>query len=134
LQSKKEEMAMNRFLLRALALGALVLIALGPVSPHQGNHTQRFPQFENADVKVWKSTVMPNNPLAMHRHEHGRVIIALSGGTMKIVEQNGSSETHTWETGKAYWLPANPPGEMHSDLNGGDKPIEVMVVELKHDK
>lgn len=77
---------------------------------------------------------MPNTPLAMHRHEHGRVIIALSGGTMKIVELNGSSETHNWETGKAYWLPANSPGEMHSDVNAGDKPIEVMVVELKHDK
>ncbi|MGA2428294.1 MAG: hypothetical protein ABSH13_07320 [Candidatus Acidiferrum sp.] len=125
---------MNRFLLRALALGALVLIAIVPVSPQQGNQTQRFPQFENEDVKVWKSTVMPNNPLAMHRHEHGRVIIALSGGTMKIVEQNGSSETHNRETGKAYWLPANPPGEMHSDVNAGDKPIEVMVVELKRDK
>jgi hypothetical protein len=131
---KKQEIPMNRFLLRALALGALVLIAIVPVSPQQGNQTQRFPQFENEDVKVWKSTVMPNNPLAMHRHEHGRVIIALSGGTMKIVEQNGSSETHNRETGKAYWLPANPPGEMHSDVNAGDKPIEVMVVELKRDK
>ena len=125
---------MNRFLLRALTLGALVLIAVCPGSPQQGNQTQRFPQLENDDVKVWKSTVMPNTPPAMHRHEHGRVIIALSGGTMKIVEQNGSSETHNWETGKAYWLPANPPGEMHSDVNAGDKPIEVMVVELKHDK
>jgi quercetin dioxygenase-like cupin family protein len=134
LDVEKQEMSMNRFLLRALTLGALVLIAVCPVSPQQGNQTQRFPQLENDDVKVWKSTVMPNTPLAMHRHEHGRVIIALSRGTMKIVEQNGSSETHNWETGKAYWLPANPPGEMHSDVNAGDKPIEVMVVELKHDK
>jgi len=125
---------MNRFLLRASALGAMVLTAFCAGSSQQGNQTQRFPQFENDEVKVWKSTVMPNTPLAMHRHEHGRVIIALSGGTMKIVEQNGASESHNWETGKAYWLPANLPGEMHSDVNAGDKPIEVMVVELKHDK
>ena len=125
---------MNRFLLRASALGAMVLTAFCAGSSQQGNQTQRFPQFENDEVKVWKSTVMPNTPLAMHRHEHGRVIIALSGGTMKIVEQNGASESHNWETGKAYWLPANPPGEMRSDVNAGDKPIEVMVVELKHDK
>ena len=125
---------MNRFLLRASALGAMVLTAFCAGSSQQGNQTQRFPQFENDEVKVWKSTVMPNTPLAMHRHEHGRVIIALSGGTMKIVEQNGASESHNWETGKAYWLPANPPGEMHSDVNAGDKPIEVMVVELKHDE
>jgi beta-alanine degradation protein BauB len=132
--SKKQETPMNRFLLRAPALGAMVLTAFCAASSQQGNQTQRFPQFENDEVKVWKSTVMPNTPLAMHRHEHGRVIIALSGGTMKIVEQNGASESHNWETGKAYWLPANPPGEMHSDVNAGDKPIEVMVVELKHDE
>ncbi len=95
--------------------------------------TQRIPQFENDDVKVWKSVVVPNAPLTMHRHEHGRVIIALQGGTMKIVEQNGASEQHVWETGKAYWLPANAPGTMHADVNAGDKPIEVMVVELKKD-
>ena len=51
--------------------------------------TQRVAQFENEDVKVWKSLVLPNQPLTMHRHDHPRVIIALKGGTMKIVEQDG---------------------------------------------
>ena len=111
-----------------------ISIAASVVNPQQGNQTQRYPQFENDEVKVWKSVVMPNTPLAMHRHEHGRVIIALAGGTMKIVESRGGQETHEWETGKAYWLPKNAPGEMHSDVNAGDKPIEVMVVELKNDK
>jgi hypothetical protein len=31
-------------------------------------------------VKVWKSVVLPNQPLTMHRHDHPRVIIALKGG------------------------------------------------------
>lgn len=103
-------------------------------SQPSAQQTQRFPQFENDNVKVWKSVVMPNAPLAMHRHDHPRVIIALSGGTMDIVEQNGRTEKHVWETGKAYWLPANPPNTMHADVNTGDKPIEVMVVELEHEK
>ena len=96
--------------------------------------TQRIPQLENEDVKVWKSVVLPNQPLVMHRHNHPRVIIALQGGTMKIVEQGGASEEHLWETGKAYWLPANAPGTQHADVNAGDKPIEVMVVELEKEK
>jgi beta-alanine degradation protein BauB len=96
--------------------------------------TQRFPQFENEDVRVWKSVILPGAPLPMHRHDHPRVIIALSGGTMKIVDQTGAAETHVWETGKAYWLPANPPNTLHQDVNAGDKPIEVMVVELTHEK
>jgi beta-alanine degradation protein BauB len=97
-------------------------------------HTQtgRQAQFENPEVKVWKSTVLPNDPLPLHRHEHPRVIIALSGGTMKILEESGQSETHVWQTGHAYWLPANPPGTRHQDVNIGDQPIEVMVVELQN--
>jgi hypothetical protein len=62
--------------------------------------TQRIPQFENEHVKVWRSVISPNVPLPLHRHEHGRVIIALQGGTMKIEEQTGASETQVWETGK----------------------------------
>jgi beta-alanine degradation protein BauB len=96
--------------------------------------THRVAQFENEEVKVWKTVVMPNAPLAMHRHDHPRVIIALTGGTMKIVEENGATETHAWHTGKAYWLPANPPNSLHADVNAGDAPIVVMVVELKHEK
>lgn len=115
---------------------ASLFIGSGVVTRSQNTVTQteRIPQFENEDVKVWKSVVMPNAPLTMHRHEHPRVIIALRGGTMKIVEQNGASEQHVWDTAKAYWLPANPPNTMHADVNAGDKPIEVMVVELKHEK
>ena len=53
---------------------------------------------------------------------------------MKIEDQSGTSETHVWETGKAYWLPANPPNTLHRDVNMGDRPIEVMVLELEDDK
>jgi beta-alanine degradation protein BauB len=115
-------------------VAASLSLAAAVVNPQQGNQTQRYPQFENTEVKVWKSVVMPNAPLTMHRHDHPRVIIALSGGTMKIVDQHGKSEAHVWETGKAYWLPANPPGTMHADVNAGDKPIEVMVVELEKEQ
>ncbi|MBB5344211.1 cupin domain-containing protein [Tunturibacter empetritectus] len=96
--------------------------------------TKRFPQFENPDVKVWKTIVMPNQPLAMHHHDHPRVIIALTGGNMNIVDPSGNIEPHVWETGKAYWLPAMAPNTLHSDINAGDKPMEVMVVELEKEK
>jgi hypothetical protein len=73
-------------------------------------------------------------PLPLHRHEHPRVIIALRGGSMKILEETGKSELHEWQTGKAYWLDANVPGTRHQDINVGDTPIEVMVVELQNEK
>ena len=92
--------------------------------------TRRFPQFENESVRVWKSVIAPHQPLSLHRHENGRVIVALTGGTLKIVKESGESKTVVWETGKAYWLTADPPGEKHGDLNEGKEPIEVMVVEM----
>ena len=54
-----------------------------------------------------------------------------TGGTMKIEDQSGTSETHVWETRKAYCLPANPPNTLHRDVNMGGRPIEVMVLELE---
>jgi len=124
---------------RRVGLNAVVIIAILSAasavwSSDQASSTQRVPQFENSHVKVWRSTIVPNTPLPLHRHDHGRVIIALQGGTMKIEDQSGASETHVWETGKAYWLPANPPRTMHRDVNVGDHPIEVMVVEVEDDK
>jgi hypothetical protein len=118
------------------AVALVVMLSTVGVMRSQQNapQTQRYPQFENEDVNVWKSVIVPNAPLTLHRHDHPRVIIALSGGTMNIVEQNGHTERHVWETGKAYWLPANPPNTMHADVNAGDKSIEVIVVELKHEK
>lgn len=124
---------MLKLVVRTFLVAALFLLPSAALTP-QTTQTQRIPQFENDDVKVWKSVVLPNAPLAMHRHEHPRVIIALAGGTMKIVEQSGPTETHLWESGKAYWLPANPPGTLHADVNASENPIEVIVVELKKEQ
>jgi hypothetical protein len=60
--------------------------------------------------------------------------VALHGGTMKILEETGKSETQVWQTGKAYWLDANAPGTHHQDINVSDQPIEVMVVELQREQ
>ena len=110
----------------------LVVLALGSslARPQPRMSTVRTPQFENDSVRVWKSTIAPGQPLTLHRHESGRVIVALTSGTLRIVKESGESRTVTWERGNAYWLPADPPGEKHGDLNEGKEPIEVMVVEL----
>ena len=113
---------------------AIILFTGGAMASQQLSQTRRIPQFENDEVRVWKSIILPNQPLSMHRHDHPRVIVALAGGTLKVVKQSGESSLMTWETGKAYWLGADPPGELHADLNEADKSIEVIVVELKKAK
>ena len=114
---------------------ALVFVAGGVVGALQqqaATGTRREPQFENSEVRVWKSIIMPNQPLALHRHDHGRTIVALKGGTLDVVDAAGKTlKQMTWETGKAYWLDVDPPGQQHGDLNRTTQPIEVIVVEGK---
>jgi hypothetical protein len=98
----------------------------------QASGTRREPQFENGNVRVWKSIIMPNQPLALHRHDFGRTIVALKGGTLDVVDKDGKTlKQMTWETGKAYWLDADPANEQHGDMNRTKEPIEVIVVEMR---
>jgi hypothetical protein len=122
---------MMRTMRIALLAGLAATTALLGQTPGGPTATARIPQFENDQVKVWKSVIVPNGPLTAHRHEHGRTIVALVGGDLKIVKDSGQTTVAHWETGHAYWLPPDPPGEMHKDVNDTGKTIEVMVVEMK---
>lgn len=114
-----------------LAIGIATGAAAGALGQGQ-SQTRREPQFENEHVRVWKSTIMPNQPLTLHRHDHGRTIVALRGGTLDVIDGSGRTIAQmTWETGKAYWLDVDPAGEQHGDLNRGSAPIEVMVIEMR---
>lgn len=115
-----------------LVLFGLVFVAgVGLGAGQQSATTRREPQFDNAHVRVWKSIILPNQPLSLHRHDHGRTIVALKGGTLDIVDAQGkTTKQMTWESGKAYWLDVDPPGQQHGDLNRGTAPIEVIVVEM----
>jgi quercetin dioxygenase-like cupin family protein len=117
----------------SLVLGTVFVAGVGAGAlQQQASTTRREPQFENEHVQVWKSIIMPNQPLALHRHDLGRTIVALKGGTLDIVGDKGQTlKQMTWETGKAYWLGADPPGEQHGDMNRGKEPIEVIVVQMK---
>ena len=98
----------------------------------QQAQTRREPQFENEHVSVWKSIILPNQPLSVHRHDLGRTIVALKGGTLDVVDASGKTmKQMTWESGKAYWLGPDPAGEQHGDMNRGKEPIEVIVVQMK---
>jgi hypothetical protein len=111
------------------------VFAAGVVVGQQQGTSRREPQFENSEVRVWKSIIFPNQPLALHRHDHGRALIALTTGALDVVDPSGKTiDTYKWEAGKAYWLDMDKPGTQHGDVNRGKTPMEVIVVELKNDK
>ena len=66
------------------ALSIVTILALA----QQQTGTRRIPQFENDDVRVWKSIITPRQPLSMHRHDHPRAIIALAGGSFWLLNSD----------------------------------------------
>ncbi|MDR3501079.1 MAG: hypothetical protein P4L79_00675 [Legionella sp.] len=97
------------------------------------NSTQRIPMLANDKVQVWKTLIYPNKEqiLAMHRHEHNRVVVALDSGKLKVTNNKGEVHYLELEKDQAYYLHKDVPGELHTDENVSDHPIKVIVVELK---
>ena len=121
---------------KTIALCALSFAAGGSViwAQQQAQQSRREPQFENDQLRVWKSIIMPGQPLALHRHEHGRALVSLNGGELRVVDKdNKVLDTYKLTAGKAMWLGADPPGQMHADVNPGKTPVEVVVVQLQQD-
>ena len=118
--------------LLVLSLGLLVGFASGSLSAGGQEHrTRRESQFENEHLKVWKTFIYPDQPLSKHRHENGRAIVAIRGGTLHVVTEEREEKAMHWESGKAYWLDADPPGDLHGDVNRGEDPMEVIVLEIQ---
>ena len=66
---------------KTAALCALsFLVGGGAMWAQQQAQSRREPQFENDQLRVWKSIIMPGQPLALHRLEHGRALVSLNGG------------------------------------------------------
>lgn len=99
----------------------------------QAQATKRIEQFSNNKVAVWETLVYPSakQKLAMHRHDHDRVVIALTDGLLKITNDKGASHYWKLEKDKAYYLSKDNENELHTDENMTDQVIKVMVVELK---
>lgn len=95
--------------------------------------TARYPQVDNRKAKVWRTVVSPNQRLKMHRHDHARVVVALTDVKLKVIYQdkNKPPKTQRWEKGKAYWLEADPAGDLHSTINESNAPMEIVVIEFK---
>ena len=99
----------------------------------KGELTRRVEQFSNGKVAVWKTIIYPasGQALAMHRHEHDRVVVALTDGLLKITTNKGKIRYLKLEKDKAYYLGKDVPNELHNDVNMTSHAIKVMVIELK---
>lgn len=99
------------------------------------NTTSRITELTNNKVNVWKTVIYPHKShiLKTHRHDHDRVLVALSDGQLKVTNDKGQSHYITLKQDKAYYFPKDNPDEFHTDENISSHPISVMVIELKDD-
>ncbi len=84
-------------------------------------------EFENDNVRVLRVRYGPKEKSVMHSHPDS-VAVSLSNMQGKFTGADGKSENRSFKMGEVRWSPA----ETHMPENLGDKPFEVILVELKN--
>lgn len=133
----------------AEALLVISFVLLGTrVAADDGGATQAQPQkhaaapaparvtseIENEDTHVWKVHLPPKQSSELHRHNHPRVVVVLTAGSLRLLVEGAPPRVLAWQSGKAYWLPADGPGEYHTYVNDGDRPIEFIYIEFERSR
>jgi quercetin dioxygenase-like cupin family protein len=82
---------------------------------------------ENAEVRVLRFHYGPHEKSVMHAHPD-LVVVYLTDMTVKMTMPDGKSMEQSGKAGDAQWTPAGG----HLPENMSDKPIEGILVEMKH--
>ena len=83
-------------------------------------------EFENDQVRVLRITYGPHEKSVMHEHPNA-VAVFLTNGDGKFTFPDGKTRDMAMKAGSSMWTPAGP----HLPENTGDKPFELILVELK---
>lgn len=83
-------------------------------------------EFENEQVRVLRIKYGPGEKSVMHQHP-ANVAVFLTDGRGKFTLPDGNSMNAAMKAGTAEWRA----GEKHLPENVGDKPFELILVELK---
>lgn len=83
-------------------------------------------EFENDQVRVLRATYGAKEKSSMHEHP-ALVSIFLTDGNIKMTGADGKSREMAVKAGAAQWND----GTKHMPENVGDKPFEVILVEMK---
>ena len=86
-------------------------------------------EFENDQVRVLRITYGPHEKSVMHSHPEGMVIF-LTDSKGKFTFPDGKSEKRNFKKGFFSWVPASD----HQPENLGNKPFELIQIEMKSDK
>jgi quercetin dioxygenase-like cupin family protein len=83
-------------------------------------------EFENDQVRVLRVKYGPKEKSVMHAHP-GSVAVFLADANVKFTLPDGKTQDAAVKAGTSQWSPAGK----HLPENMGDKPFELVLVELK---
>jgi quercetin dioxygenase-like cupin family protein len=111
------------FLICLLCLAVGTAMAQDPVKVEPKHYKV---EFQNDQVRVIRAHLGPHEKSAMHEHP-ANVLIFLTDGHIKFTFPDGKTQESHIKAGETRWSA----GDKHQPENLGDKPFEVIVVELK---
>src|ERR1700740_573634 len=83
-------------------------------------------ELENAQVRILRVHYGPGEKSVMHSHPNS-VAVFLSDGKVKFTFADGKTQDASGKAGQVQYTPA----QVHNPENTGDKPFDVLVIELK---
>ena len=107
----------------AIALATTLAVAQDPTVVDAKHYKATF---ENDQVRVLKITYGPKEKSVMHEHPNA-VAVFLTDGQIKFQLPDGKTQEASVKAGQSMFTPAGK----HLPENVGDKPFEVVLVELK---
>jgi quercetin dioxygenase-like cupin family protein len=113
-------------LLSAGSIAGLVISAAVAQDPTVVDAKHYKVTFENEQVRILKITYGPKEKSVMHEHPNA-VAVFLTDGQIKFQLPDGKSQDATVKAGQSMFSPAGK----HLPENVGEKPFEVVLVELK---
>lgn len=89
-------------------------------------------QFENDQVCIAQVKILPHEEIDLHRDVCSHVVVALKGGTITRLEEDGGAVDIEFPEGVAVFRPMDPENQFHRSVNNSDTPIELILIQLKN--
>ena len=118
--------------MRRLVFGAVALLLAVTAVPARAQDPVKVDpnhykvEFENDQVRILHVTYGAHEESVMHEHP-GAVAVFLTDGQSKFTSPDGKTQDVPIKAGTTMWTPAGK----HLPENTGDKPFELIVVEMK---
>ena len=114
---------------RSLLLSALMVLVVLPAmaqDPVKVDSKHYKVEMENTQVRVLRIQYGAHEKSVMHYHPASVAVFLTDGDTKFTLADGKTTESHA-KAGQVVWEPAGK----HLPENTGDKPLEIILVELK---